>query len=100
MYAYYVEPFSAGGNEAQFAVAAEEAVRIDGKMIPLDYSSTNTGLSAITKRFPRGVVGMITPFNFPLNLVVRRDASSLITVLACLAQPIGLLWLFLLRGNG
>lgn len=35
------------------------------------------GFSGITSRFPVGVVSMIVPFNFPINLAVRVSLSSL-----------------------
>ena len=55
-----------------FTIAAEECTRLNGSYLPLDISARNAGLSGITRRFPLGLVSMISPFNFPLNLVVSK----------------------------
>ncbi len=54
------------------AVAAEEAGRIGGEVLPLDLVEAGQGRLAITRRFPIGPIGAITPFNFPLNLVLHK----------------------------
>lgn len=53
-------------------VAAEEATRIHGEVIPLDLQEFTRGRWAMVRRFPLGPVAAITPFNFPLNLVVHK----------------------------
>jgi acyl-CoA reductase-like NAD-dependent aldehyde dehydrogenase len=55
-----------------YKFAAEEAKRIHGETIPLDASKFGEGRLAYTKREPLGVVGAITPFNFPFNLVAHK----------------------------
>lgn len=65
------------GNEVQRAsetlrISAEEARRIGGEVIPLDWTSGNEGRLAITRRFPLGPVLGIVPFNFPLNLACHK----------------------------
>lgn len=60
-----------------FSLAAEEARRIHGEVIPLDLASANKGRVGITRRFPLGVVTGITPFNFPLNLVAHKVGPAL-----------------------
>ena len=60
-----------------FAVAAEEAKRIRGEMVPLDAVRGGEGRVAFTLREPLGVIGAITPFNFPLNLVAHKVAPAL-----------------------
>jgi acyl-CoA reductase-like NAD-dependent aldehyde dehydrogenase len=35
------------------------------------------GKTAFTKRFPIGVIAAITPFNFPLNLVLHKVAPAM-----------------------
>ncbi|MEO7715058.1 MAG: aldehyde dehydrogenase family protein [Capsulimonas sp.] len=61
-----------------FQIAAEEARRFgQGEQIPLDRTETSKGRIGITRRFPCGVVGAITPFNFPLNLVAHKVAPAL-----------------------
>ncbi|HVG19327.1 MAG TPA: aldehyde dehydrogenase family protein, partial [Blastocatellia bacterium] len=59
-----------------FAVAAEEAKRIGGEVIPLDWTPGSENFSAIVRRFPIGPVLGITPFNFPLNLVAHKLAPA------------------------
>ena len=56
--------------------AAAEALRFGGEVVPMDHGA-GTGRTAITKRFPVGVVAAITPFNFPLNLVLHKVAPAM-----------------------
>lgn len=51
--------------------SAEEAKRITGQGIPLGQPDNDHKL-AFTIRVPVGVIGAITPFNFPFNLVVHK----------------------------
>ena len=60
-----------------FSIASEEASRISGEFLPIDIDDRSEGRVAITKRFPVGVVGCITPFNFPLNLVSHKVAPAI-----------------------
>ncbi|WP_421616775.1 aldehyde dehydrogenase family protein [Brevibacillus sp. TJ4] len=55
-----------------YKFAAEEAKRIHGETIPLDAAPGGEGRLAYTVRKPIGVVGAITPFNFPFNLVAHK----------------------------
>lgn len=60
-----------------FLVAAEEAKRISGEIIPLDLSPQTRERWGLVRRFPIGVIAGITPFNFPLNLVAHKVAPAL-----------------------
>jgi glyceraldehyde-3-phosphate dehydrogenase (NADP+) len=60
-----------------FSVAAEEAKRIGGEVIPLDLLPTAKGHFGYTRRYPIGVIAAISPFNFPLNLVCHKLAPCL-----------------------
>jgi len=60
-----------------FNVAAEEAARIHGEYLSLDWQESTAGRWGITRRFPLGPVAGITPFNFPLNLVVHKVAPAI-----------------------
>ena len=61
-----------------FQIAAEEARRFGGgEVIPLDRLESSAHRTGLTRRFPAGVVGAITPFNFPLNLVAHKVAPAL-----------------------
>jgi acyl-CoA reductase-like NAD-dependent aldehyde dehydrogenase len=58
-------------------LAEEEATRWGGELQPLDISERAEGYQGIWKRVPVGVCGFITPFNFPLNLVMHKVAPAL-----------------------
>ena len=60
-----------------FRIAAEEAVRIAGEWLPLDISPRAAGYQAIVRRFPLGPCALITPFNFPMNLVAHKVAPAI-----------------------
>ncbi len=60
-----------------FTVAAEEAKRIPGEVVPLDLTPGLDTYLGIARRFPIGPVLGITPFNFPLNLVAHKVAPCL-----------------------
>ncbi|MEO6575567.1 MAG: aldehyde dehydrogenase family protein, partial [Polyangiaceae bacterium] len=57
-----------------FDIAAEEATRITGEVLPLDITKSSEGFRGEWSRFPRGPVLGISPFNFPLNLVAHKVA--------------------------
>jgi acyl-CoA reductase-like NAD-dependent aldehyde dehydrogenase len=56
--------------------AAAEALRFGGEVVPLDFGA-GVGRTVITRRVPIGVVAAITPFNFPLNLVLHKVAPAM-----------------------
>jgi acyl-CoA reductase-like NAD-dependent aldehyde dehydrogenase len=60
-----------------YKFAAEEAKQIHGETLPLD--ATPGGLNRIgyTVREPIGVIGAITPFNFPMNLVAHKVGPAI-----------------------
>jgi len=60
-----------------YKFAAEEAKRIYGEAIPMDAAPGGEGKIAYTMRRPIGVVGAITPFNFPLNLVAHKIGPAI-----------------------
>jgi acyl-CoA reductase-like NAD-dependent aldehyde dehydrogenase len=60
-----------------FAIAARECMSLDGEQLPMDVSAGNEKRLGIIIREPIGVVGAITPFNFPLNLVAHKVAPAL-----------------------
>lgn len=67
--------------------AAEEAKRIGGSVIPLDLLPTTRGRWGIVRRFPRGPVLAITPFNYPLNLVMHKLAPAVAAGCPVLLKP-------------
>jgi len=70
-----------------FAVAAEEATRIGGEWLPLDWQSSTAGRAGIVRRFPLGPILAITPFNFPLNLVAHKVAPAIAAGCTIILKP-------------
>jgi acyl-CoA reductase-like NAD-dependent aldehyde dehydrogenase len=60
-----------------FTIASEEALRLDGEQIPMDRQVGNEGRIGLILREPIGVIGGITPFNFPINLVAHKVAPAI-----------------------
>ncbi len=60
-----------------FQFAAAEARTLAGEVVPLDAAAAGEGKIGFTMRVPRGVVGAISPFNFPLNLVAHKLAPAI-----------------------
>jgi acyl-CoA reductase-like NAD-dependent aldehyde dehydrogenase len=86
------KPMKAARVEAQRAMstytfAAVEARKLAGEMIPMDAAQAGEGKLAFTLRRPIGVVGAISPFNFPLNLVAHKLAPALAAGCAVVLKP-------------
>jgi acyl-CoA reductase-like NAD-dependent aldehyde dehydrogenase len=58
-------------------IAAEEAVRLIGETLPIDISERAAGYRGMWKRAPLGPCALITPWNFPLNLVAHKIAPAI-----------------------
>jgi acyl-CoA reductase-like NAD-dependent aldehyde dehydrogenase len=71
-----------------FRWAAEEARRFNGgEAQRLDTDAGGVGRLALTRRFPRGAVLGIAPFNFPLNLVAHKVAPALAVGTPIILKP-------------
>ncbi|MBA2476618.1 MAG: aldehyde dehydrogenase family protein [Actinobacteria bacterium] len=70
-----------------YTMAAVEARKLAGEMVPMDASQAGEGKLAFTLRVPVGVVAAITPFNFPLNLVAHKLAPALAAGCAVVLKP-------------
>ena len=86
------KPMKAARVEAQRAMstytfAAVEARKLAGEMVPMDAAQAGTGKLAFTLRQPVGIVGAISPFNFPLNLVAHKLAPALAAGCAVVLKP-------------
>jgi acyl-CoA reductase-like NAD-dependent aldehyde dehydrogenase len=86
------KPMNAAKVEASRAMstytfAAVEARKLVGEMVPMDASQAGEGKLAFTLRRPIGVVGAISPFNFPLNLVAHKIAPALAAGCAVVLKP-------------
>jgi glyceraldehyde-3-phosphate dehydrogenase (NADP+) len=60
-----------------FRFGAEEARRFSGELQRLDTDPAGAGRLALIRRFPRGPVLGISPFNFPVNLVAHKLAPAI-----------------------
>ncbi|AOH53533.1 aldehyde dehydrogenase [Peribacillus muralis] len=60
-----------------YKFAAEEAKRIHGETLSLDAAQGGENRLGYTVREPIGVVGAITPFNFPMNLVAHKVGPAI-----------------------
>ncbi|MBG9942037.1 aldehyde dehydrogenase family protein [Brevibacillus formosus] len=58
-------------------LSAEEAKKIHGEMIPLQATEGSENRLGFTIRVPKGVIGAITPFNYPLLLSTHKIAPAL-----------------------
>ena len=86
------KPLKAARVEAQRAVStytfsAVEARKLTGETVPMDASAAGEGKLALTLRLPIGIVGAISPFNFPLNLVAHKIAPALAAGCAVVLKP-------------
>ncbi|MDQ1508991.1 MAG: hypothetical protein QOG50_835 [Actinomycetota bacterium] len=76
------KPIKTARIEAQrcvstFTFAAVAARTLAGDVVPMEASAAGEGKLAFTLRVPIGVVGAISPFNFPLNLVAHKLAPAI-----------------------
>jgi acyl-CoA reductase-like NAD-dependent aldehyde dehydrogenase len=88
------KPMKAARVEAKRAMstytfAAVEARKLAGEMVPMDAAQAGEGKLAFTLRRPIGIVGAISPFNFPLNLVAHKLAPALAAGCAVVLKPAG-----------
>src|SRR3954463_13415596 len=70
-----------------YTFAAVEARKLSGQMVPMDAAQAGEGKLAFTVRKPIGVVGAISPFNFPCNLVAHKLAPALAAGCAVVLKP-------------
>jgi len=70
-----------------FQRAAEEAKRFSGEMVRLDTDPIGTGRTGWVRRFPRGPVLGISPFNFPLGLVGHKVAPAIAVGAPIIIKP-------------
>jgi acyl-CoA reductase-like NAD-dependent aldehyde dehydrogenase len=77
-----------GRAASVFRWAAEEARRFNsGEGQRLDTDAGGTGRLALTRRFTRGAVLGIAPFNFPLNLVAHKVAPAIAVGAPIILKP-------------
>lgn len=76
------KPIKQARVEAQRAVgtlrfSAVEARKLGGELVPMEAGPAGAGKLGFVLRLPIGVVGAISPFNFPLNLVAHKLGPAL-----------------------
>lgn len=86
------KPITASRAEVARAVtttqlSAEEAKRLPGERVPLDATAAGAETFAFTVPVARGVVAAITPFNFPLNLLMHKVGPALAAGCPVLVKP-------------
>jgi len=72
-----------------YTFAAVEARKLAGDVVPMDASEAGEGKVAFTLRKPIGVIGAISPFNFPCNLVAHKLAPALAAGCPVVLKPAG-----------
>lgn len=69
--------------------SAAEARKLTGGTVPMEASAAGVGKLGVMLRVPYGVVGAISPFNFPLNLVAHKLGPALAAGNAVVLKPAG-----------
>ena len=69
--------------------SAVEARKLTGGTIPMEASAAGVGKLGVSLRVPYGVVGAISPFNFPLNLVAHKLGPAIAAGNAVVLKPAG-----------
>jgi acyl-CoA reductase-like NAD-dependent aldehyde dehydrogenase len=66
-----------------------EARKLTGGTVPMDAAPAGVGKLGVMLRVPYGVVGAISPFNFPLNLVAHKLGPAIAAGNAIVLKPAG-----------
>ncbi len=69
--------------------SATEARKLTGGTVPMEASAAGVGKLGVMLRVPYGVVGAISPFNFPLNLVAHKLGPAIAAGNAIVLKPAG-----------
>ena len=86
------KPIATAQVEADRAVqtiifSAHEARGLGGELIGMDAHPAGVNHAGMVVRRPIGVVGAISPFNFPLNLVAHKVGPAFAAGCACVLKP-------------
>ena len=68
-------------------VSAEEAKRVGGELVPIDWTEAGAGRLGFMRRFPLGVIGCISPFNYPLNLSCHKIGPAIAAGNSIILKP-------------
>ena len=69
--------------------SAVEARKLTGGTVPMEASAAGIGKLGVMLRVPYGVVGAISPFNFPLNLVAHKLGPAIAAGNSIVLKPAG-----------
>jgi acyl-CoA reductase-like NAD-dependent aldehyde dehydrogenase len=88
------KPIATAGVEVDRAVqtmtfSALEARRLTGETVAMDAHPVGEGHAGLIMRVPIGIVGAISPFNFPLNLVCHKVGPAFAAGCAVVLKPAG-----------
>ena len=70
-----------------FHVAAEEARRLGGELLPMDLAPHGEHRIGLVRRVPIGPIAAISPFNFPLNLSAHKLAPAIAAGNSIILKP-------------
>jgi len=70
-----------------FRIAAEEATRIAGDVLPMDLQKSSSSRVGLVQRFPIGAIVGITPFAFPLNCAAHKIAPAVASGNSLVLRP-------------
>lgn len=79
----------AGRTADTMTFSAVEARKLTGGTVPMEASAAGVGKLGVMLRVPLGVVGAISPFNFPLNLVAHKLGPAIAAGNAVVLKPAG-----------
>ncbi|MDI6644370.1 MAG: lactaldehyde dehydrogenase [Methanobacteriaceae archaeon] len=68
-------------------LSAEESKRVYGETVPMDATIGGKGFIGFTIKIPLGVIGAITPFNYPINLALHKIAPAIATKNTIVIKP-------------
>jgi acyl-CoA reductase-like NAD-dependent aldehyde dehydrogenase len=68
-------------------LCAEELLRMEGEVLPLDALAMGAGRFGFTTHHPHGVIAAFTPFNAPSNLLMQKVAPAIAMGNAVVIKP-------------
>jgi acyl-CoA reductase-like NAD-dependent aldehyde dehydrogenase len=68
-------------------LCAEELLRMEGDVLPLDALPMGAGRFGFTRHHPHGVIAAFTPFNAPSNLLMQKLAPAIAMGNSVLIKP-------------
>ncbi|MBK17787.1 MAG: aldehyde dehydrogenase [Rhodospirillaceae bacterium] len=79
--------FEAGRVSQLMRLCAEELLRMEGEVLPLDALPMGAGRFGFTRHHPHGVIAAFTPFNAPSNLLMQKVAPAIAMGNAVVVKP-------------